>query len=136
MNEVAKVYKESKELQYLCKLQKNQVDYSKPKYKNYIYVNCWTWEEGCTITISENGVELAVEKVTHSDPLAAKVVFAKPTIFNTKKESAKTNRLSVAANMFRAKCSAADSKVTITFTTPAGESYTQTLVRPMAFPVQ
>lgn len=136
MNSVAKVYKNSKELQYLCRLQSNQIDYSKSKYKNYVYVNCWTWESGSTITITQNGKELKVEKVTDSDPLAAKVIFAKPTIFNTKKESAKTNRLSISANMFRAKATDATSPVTITLTTPTGGTYTQTLTRPAAFPVE
>ena len=136
MNQVAKVYKNSKELQYLCRLQRNQIDYSARAYANYIYVNCWTWEAGSTITITQNGKELKVEKVTDSDPLAAKVVFAKPTIFNTKKESAKTNRLALAANMFRAKATDATSPVVITVTTPTGGTYIQTLTRPTEFPVK
>ena len=130
MNEVAKVYKASKELKYLCKLQKNQIDYSSPKYKNYVYVNCWTWESGCTLTATENGKVLNVEKTTDSDPLAAKVIFAKPNIFEKKKGSKKTNRLSRAANMFRFKTSSATAPVVITLTTPDGESYTQTFNRP------
>ena len=136
MNEVAKVYKESKELQYLCKLQKNQIDYSRPEYKNYVYVNCWIWEDGCTLTATENGKRLKVEKSADSDPLAAKVIFAKPNIFETKKESKKTNRLSRAANMFRFKASSATTPVVITLTTPDGESYTQTFNRPTPLPVE
>ena len=136
MNEVAKVYQQSEALQYLCNLQRNQINYSEPQYADYVYVNCWTWEQGATLTISEGGVELAVEKVTDSDPLAAKVVYAKPSVFKTKKESAKNNRLARAAAMFRAKTSAPDSEVVITLTTPDGQSYTQTLPRPTAFPVE
>ena len=130
MNEVAKSYKNSKELKHLCKLQRNQMDYSQPKYKNYIYINCWAWEQGCTLTVTENGKTLNVEKVTDSDPLAAKVVFAKPSILKAKKESSKTNRLAIAANMFRAKGTTATADVVITLTTPNGEQYTQTLSRP------
>ena len=136
MNQVARVYKNSKELQYLCSLQRNQIDYSQAKYRNYIYVNCWIWEPGSIITITQNGKELKVEKVTDSDPLAAKVVFAKPTIFKTKKESAKTNRLALSANMFRAKATDIKSPVVITVTTPTGGTYTQTLARPATFPVE
>ena len=136
MNQVAKVYKNSKELQYLCRLQRNQIDYSQSKYRNYVYVNCWIWEAGSTITITQNGKELKVEKVSDSDPLAAKVVFAKPTIFKTKKENAKTNRLALAANMFRAKATDATSPVVITITSPTGGTYTQTLTRPAAFPIE
>ena len=136
MNEVAKIYAASDALQYLCKLQTRQINYAEPQYANYIYVNCWAWEEGCTITISENGEQLSVEKVTDSDPLAAKVVYAKPSIFKTKKESAKNNRLAIAASMFRAKATDVNSTVTITFTTPAGQTYEQTLTRPAAFPVE
>ena len=136
MNQVARVYKNSKELQYLCSLQRNQIDYSQAKYRNYVYVNCWIWEPGSIITITQNGKELKVEKVTDSDPLAAKVIFAKPTIFKTKKESAKTNRLALSANMFRAKATDIKSPVVITVTTPTGGTYTQTLARPAAFPVE
>lgn len=133
MNVVAKVYAESEAVKHLCKLQSNQVDYSEPQYADYVYVNCWAWESGSTLTITEDGVALEVEKVTDSDPLAAKVVFGKPSILEKTKESSKTNRLSIAANMFRAKASSADSEVVITFTTPAGQSYTQTLLRPAPF---
>lgn len=136
MNEVAKVYQQSEALQYLCNLQRNQINYAEPQYADYVYVNCWTWEQGATLTITEGGVELAVEKITDSDPLAAKVVYAKPSVFKTKKESAKNNRLARAAAMFRAKTSVPDSDVVITLTTPDGQSYTQTLTRPTAFPVE
>ncbi|MBR7183704.1 MAG: hypothetical protein IKD41_06930, partial [Alistipes sp.] len=84
---------------------------------------------------TENGKPLKVEKSADSDPLAAKVIFAKPNIFETTKESKKTNRLSLAANMFRFKATSATTPVVITLTTPAGQSYTQTLNRPTAFPV-
>jgi hypothetical protein len=132
MNEVAKEYATSETLQYLCNLQTKQINYADAQYADYIYVNCWTWEEGCTITISENGVELAVEKVTHSDPLAAKVVYAKPSVLTKTKESKKDNLLATAINMFRAKASSATSPITITFTTPQGQTYTQEFVRPTA----
>ena len=136
MNEVAKVYQQSEALQYLCNLQRNQINYAEPQYADYVYVNCWTWEQGATLTITEGGVELAVEKVTDSDPLAAKVVYAKPSVFKTKKESVKNNRLARAAAMFRAKTTTPDSEVVITLTTPDGQSYIQTLSRPAAFPVE
>jgi hypothetical protein len=132
MNEEAKEYATSETLQYLCNLQTKQINYADAQYADYIYVNCWTWEEGCTITISENGVELAVEKVTHSDPLAAKVVYAKPSVLTKTKESKKDNLLATAINMFRAKASSATSPITITFTTPQGQTYTQEFTRPAA----
>ena len=130
MNEVAKEYAASETLQYLCNLQSRQVNYNDPQYADYVYVNCWAWEDGCTITIAENGVELAVEKVTHSDPLAAKVVYAKPSVLKKTKENKKDNLLATAINMFRAKASSAIAPITITFTTPQGQVYTQEFVRP------
>ena len=132
MNEVAKEYATSETLQYLCNLQSRQINYNDPQYADYVYVNCWAWEEGSTITISENGVELAVEKVTHSDPLAAKVVYAKPSVLKKTKENKKDNLLATALNMFRAKTSGANTPVTITFTTPQGQTYTQEFIRPAA----
>lgn len=136
MNEVGKVYAESKTLKHLCNLQSRQIDYSQPEYNNYVYVNCWIWEEGCKLSITENGTELTVEKVEDSDPLAAKVVFAKPSILKVDKESSKTNRLAIAANMFRVKTSEATTPVVITLTTPYGEQYQQTLTRPVGLPVK
>ena len=130
MNEVAKEYAASETLQYLCNLQSRQVNYNDPQYADYVYVNCWAWEDGCTITIAEDGVELAVEKVTHSDPLAAKVVYAKPSVLKKTKENKKDNLLATAINMFRAKTSSAAAPITITFTTPQGQVYTQEFVRP------
>ena len=130
MNEVAKEYAASETLQYLCNLQSRQVNYNDPQYADYVYVNCWAWEDGCTITIAEDGVELAVEKVTHSDPLAAKVVYAKPSVLKKTKENKKDNLLATAINMFRAKTSSATAPITITFTTPQGQVYTQEFVRP------
>lgn len=132
MNEVAKEYAASETLQYLCNLQSRQVNYNDPQYADYVYVNCWAWEDGCTITIAENGVELVVEKVTHSDPLAAKVVYAKPSVLKKTKENKKDNLLATAINMFRAKTSSATAPITITFTTPQGQVYTQEFVRPAA----
>ena len=132
MNEVAKEYAASETLQYLCNLQSRQVNYNDPQYADYVYVNCWAWEDGCTITIAEDGVELAVEKVTHSDPLAAKVVYAKPSVLKKTKENKKDNLLATAINMFRAKASSATAPITITFTTPQGQVYTQEFVRPAA----
>ena len=132
MNEVAKEYAASETLQYLCNLQSRQVNYNDPQYADYVYVNCWAWEDGCTITIAEDGVELAVEKVTHSDPLAAKVVYAKPSVLKKTKENKKDNLLATAINMFRAKTSSATAPITITFTTPQGQVYTQEFVRPAA----
>ena len=57
-------------------------------------------------------------------------------ILKKTKESKKDNRLALAASMFRAKASKADSSVTITFTTPAGQTYTQTITRPAPFAVK
>jgi hypothetical protein len=135
MNVVSGIYKDDELLQKLCTLQRKQKDYSDAAYADYVYVNCWAWEQGCSLTISENGTPLTVERVKDSDPLAAKVVFA-PAAKTTKKESNKTNRLSVSANMFRAKCATSDATLTITFSTPSGEMFTQELVRPVAFPVE
>ncbi|MBQ5752759.1 MAG: calcineurin-like phosphoesterase C-terminal domain-containing protein [Alistipes sp.] len=135
MNVVSGIYKDDELLQKLCTLQRKQKDYSDAAYADYVYVNCWAWEQGCSLTISENGTPLTVERVKDSDPLAAKVVFA-PAAKTTKKESSKTNRLSVSANMFRAKCTTSDATLTITFSTPSGEMFTQELVRPVAFPVE
>lgn len=135
MNTVSRMYSRDERLQHLCRLQSKQIDYSDVSYADYVYVNCWGWESGCSLTITENGKSLPVERVKDSDPLAAKVVFA-PAAAKSKKESKKTNRLSVSANMFRAKCATSDATLTITLTMPSGEIFEQTLARPAAFPIE
>ena len=135
MNTVSRMYSRDERLQHLCRLQSKQIDYSDVSYADYVYVNCWGWESGCSLTITENGKSLPVERVKDSDPLAAKVVFA-PAAAKSKKESKKTNRLSVSANMFRAKCATSDATLTITLTMPSGEVFEQMLARPAAFPIE
>lgn len=137
MNEVAKAYVKDRAVLWLCNVQSEQVNYANSAYNNYIYVNCWTWEEGCSLAATENGDFLKVEKVSDSDPLAAKIVFAPSYIDpKTAKASSKVNRLSLAANMFRIKASDSTTPIVLTYTTPYGGSYTQTIQRPVSFPVK
>ena len=131
MNVVAREYKSNQALKHLVRLQRNQTNYAQKQFQNYIYINCWAWEQGSTLAVTQGDKQLVVEKVTHSDPMAAKMIFAKPSILKTTKESKKINRLSIAPNMFRAKCLDATGEVVVTLTTPTGGTVSQTFKRPI-----
>lgn len=131
MNVVAREYKSNQALKHLVRLQRNQTNYAQKQFQNYIYINCWAWEQGSTLAVTQDDKQLVVEKVTHSDPMAAKMIFAKPSILKTTKESKKINRLSIAPNMFRAKCLDATGEVVVTLTTPTGGTVSQTFKRPI-----
>lgn len=128
MNVVAKRYAESPALQHLCKLQTRQNNYSQPEYADYVYINCWAWEDGSALNVTENGKPLTVEQVMHSDPLAAEAIFA-PAAKKRKKESKKTNMHSIVDHMFRVRCTEAGSTVRVEFTNPYGKKYLQTITR-------
>lgn len=124
MNRIGRMYAHSPILQKLCALQSRQTNYAEPQYRDYVYINCWIWEQGCKLTITENGKELTVEKVTDSDPFAASAIFAKSSLRDATKGSKKTDRLSISANMFRVKCSDSNTPLEISLTTPDGANYT------------
>ncbi|MBQ7855631.1 MAG: calcineurin-like phosphoesterase C-terminal domain-containing protein [Alistipes sp.] len=134
INGLRERYATSESLRHLCELHPNQTNYAEAQYENYIYVNCFHWEEGCTLTISENGQKLEVEQVSDSDPRAAEVIFA-PARAKSKQMHGKTNELSRCYHMFRAKAASKNADVTVTLTTPYGETFTQTHVRPAEYPL-
>lgn len=127
-------YAASPMLQHLCELHPNQTNYAESMYDGYIYVNCFHWEKGCTLTIVEDGKKLEVEQVMDSDPCAAEIIFA-PARAKSKKTHVKTNDfLSRCYHMFRAKASTRNADVTVTLTTPYGDTFTATHVRPAEYP--
>lgn len=133
MNEVAAYYAVNPTLQHLCNLYSTQNNYAESQYANYVYINCWSWEEGCSLIVTENGKQLEVEQVDDSDPMGAAVIFAKPSILKSTTINDRTSRLSISANMFRVKTQSADTSVDITLKTPYGDNFTQTMQRPAKF---
>ena len=117
MKVVGKKYRESEQLQHLCSLHPNQTNYGDPAYADYIYINCYVWEEGCELKVRDlkTGEWLAVEQVSDSDPMAAEVCFA-PAQASKTKMSKKVNSLSRNYHMFRAKL--AHLSYSVVLTTP------------------
>ena len=133
INGLQERYNSNASLKHLCELHPNQTNYADPQYQNYIYVNCFHWEEGCNLTITEQGKKLEIEQVNHSDPRAAEVIYA-PARAKSKQMHKKTNTLSLNFHMFRAKAETRNADVTVTLTTPYGDSFTATHVRPAEYP--
>lgn len=128
MNVVGKHYAANPALQHLCRLQTNQRDYSQAEYADYVYINCWAWEDGSTLNVTENGKPLVVEKVMHSDPMAAEWIHA-PAVKNRTKGVKKINTYSLVDHMFRVHCSEPGSRVSVEFINPYGKTYLQTISR-------
>ena len=136
MNSVCRHYTDGKDsaiLKHARELLPNQTDYSDAQYENYVYVNCWACDAGTTIEVTENGKTLELEQVKSSDPLAAVAIIA-PSMKNRKKADKRMNVDSLVDHLYRVKTESATTPVTVTVKTPFGETYTQTLERPAAFP--
>ncbi len=130
MHSIGVKYRESEQLQHLCSLHPNQTNYGDPAYADYIYINCFTWEEGCELKVRDlaTGEYYTVEQVSDSDPMAAEVCFA-PAQAKKKKMSKKVNSLSLNYHMFRAKFASCESKQwRVTLTDPYGYKYEQVVI--------
>ena len=136
MNSVRRHYAESSDREILNHAQgllPNQTDYADAQYENYVYINCWACDKGTVIEASEDGKPLNVEHVKSSDPLATVAIIA-PNMKNRKKTDKRMNVDSIVDHIYRVKTESATTPVTVTVKTPFGETYTQTLERPAAFP--
>ena len=131
MHGIGVKYRESKQLQHLCSLHPNQTNYGDAAYDDYIYINCFTWEEGCELKVRglHTGKYYPVEQVNDSDPMAAEVCFA-PAAAKKNKMNKKTNSLSLNFHMFRVKLDPCEEKQwRVTFTDPYGGKHEQVMIQ-------
>jgi len=98
---------------------------------NMVMVNIFDYEPAGTITISEDGVPLKVERLTVDDPMQ---IAAYPIELFRQLGKAPTNdAVRVNNHMFAAKAKTADHPVTVTYTDAYGRKTSETLVRPGRF---
>lgn len=109
------------------KFEEAAVDWVHTDAGNYVYINVWNYDPQWTISVTENGTSLQVERVSIKDPLHLISYNAKtPTGgFGT----------SVTKHMFRVKASSATSTLEIKVTDRFGTVYTESMQRPKAFSI-
>ncbi len=134
MNGVKEYFKNNEEMQAFLTLYPEWTDYSDLP-DNYIYINVWDWDQDGKLKVSENGKELPVEMVLEENPLYTTSYMLRNTVWLNdwnKKGYHKPRRF----QLFRAKASAPDSPVEISWTDYFGKETKSTLKRPAPFTLE
>ena len=114
-------------------------DYLKPSSDNYVLLNIWDYDPAWTVTVTENGRSLGVERISgQRDPLYLSSFEAysfdkgftteySPGVLSSYYPSSETNHL------FQVKASSPTSTLEITVTDRFGRTYRETMHRPKEF---
>ena len=92
---------------------------------NYVYINVWNYDPQWTISVTENGTSLNVERVSAKDPLHL--------IAYNGMSPAGGFGTSVTKHLFRVQAKSATSTLEIKVTDRFGNVYTENMSRPKAF---
>lgn len=110
----------------------SRLDYSLPKYRNWVYVNYWGWRPGHTVEIYEKGKPLEVIRTINEDPIhnfsfdIPRLLNPPPHVHHRAEE--KNN------HMFRAKASSADKEITVVIKDENGKVlHKEVMARPKPF---
>lgn len=95
---------------------------------NEVYINVWNWDPAWKVEVSENGNNLAVQKVTVYDPLH---IMAYDVNHSTSSFVTITN-----SHTFKVKASAPNTTLEIKVTDRFGNVYTESMKRPKAFSIE
>ncbi len=135
MNSVAKAYKESEGIAKQRELAPTRANYADKEFKNYVFVNYWTWEPGHTVDMYEYVKSLKVENHRHEDPVKNFGYDITQIMSPVKHHSVKAK--DACNHMFEAKASSAKSDVTVVIKDENGEVlYQETVKRPLEFDLQ
>lgn len=108
----------------------NRTDYSKFD-DNMVLVNIFDYEPAGTVTVSEDGRMLEVERITADDPMQ---IAAYPIeLFRSLGKAPTSDAVRVNNHMFIVKARTSHLPVTVTYTDAYGRSTTETLERPGRF---
>lgn len=108
----------------------NRTDYSKFD-DNMVLVNIFDYEPAGTVTISEGGKELEVERITADDPML--IAAYQIELFRKLGKAPTSDAVRVNTHMFTAKTKTSHLPVTVTYTDAYGRATTETLERPGRF---
>ena len=92
---------------------------------NYVYINVWNYDPQWTISATENGTSLKVDRVSAKDPLHL-------IAYNGKSPTGGFGT-SVTKHLFRVQATSATSTLEIKVTDRFGNVYTESMKRPKAF---
>lgn len=124
MNDVADTYKQA--------FDKLSGIWAGPSSSNEVYVNVWNYDKDWTISVTENGTELKVTKVSCCDPLHLLTYSAK-AMRNNVKPTFMTNSCN---HMWKVQATGATSTLEIKVTDSFGNVYTETMKRPKDFSIE
>lgn len=99
---------------------------------NYVYINVWNYDPAWTISVTENGKSLDVEKISAKDPLHLIAYTAK----RLNKGKGASFATSVTKHFFRVKASSDKSTLDIKVTDRFGNEYNEKMTRPKPFDVE
>lgn len=134
MNSIKDYMQTSGEARAFKNLYPKWTDYSDVP-DNYVYVNLWAWDPEGKLTITENGKELPVEIISQENPLFLLSYMLRTTLWMNivdSKGAEKPRKF----QLFRAKASAPDTPVEISWTDYFGNETRQTLSRPTPFSLE
>ncbi|KGE14204.1 calcineurin-like phosphoesterase C-terminal domain-containing protein [Sphingobacterium deserti] len=104
-------------------------DFAKENKSNEVLINVWGYDPKWTISVTEQGTPLAVQRVTSYDPLHIISYAMKRINVN----AVPTFDSSNSSHMFKVKASSATSTLQIRVTDRFGNSYSEQMERPKAF---
>lgn len=133
INTVGEYYANNKSLRRISELYGRNADYSKPEFRNMVYVNCWGISRGGKLEILEEGKQLEVEQADDIDPLYF-ISYYQPRIEDANWEYIKKYDGLKNYHMFRARTSSETSSVEVRFYDETGAlRESRTVERPKAF---
>lgn len=104
-----------------------------PSTDNYVYINVWNYDPSWTVTVTENGKSLDVERTTVYDPLHVLSYTAKSIDGGS---TSPTFPTSVNRHTFKVKASSATSTLVIVVKDRFGNEYREEMTRPKAFDIK
>ena len=107
-------------------------DWTAVSNSNEVYINVWNYDPKWTVTVTENGKELPVERRSVKDPLHL-IAYTAPAMDGSSALDKPTFPTSLTRHMFVVKASSANSTLEILVRDRFGNEYRETMTRPKSF---
>ena len=105
--------------------------YGSSSSDNQVIINVFNWEDGATLTVTENGKNLEVTRFAGKDPLHI-ICYEAPRL-NSDATPTSSFVTTTTTHLFKCTASSATSTLEVTLARPGGEVSTQTVTRPKEF---
>ena len=133
LNAVGEAYRASEGIKKQQELYSDtRLDYGAQKWRNYVMLNYWGWEQGDRVEMFEKGRQLTVEATRYEDPVK-NFAYELPRLMNPYKHSTKSVR-DVTYHMYVAKTRSPKTPVTVRIWSADGTlKYEESFERPGTF---